>query len=376
MRDKPYRVVLWGPGYTGGQALREIARRPELELVGCLAYSPAKAGRDAMSLVGQSPVGVAVTLDKEEIYGLDADVVLYAGIAHRDPLGGHEEITKLLRSGKNVVASTAYFFPWQHGDDYASRLEEACRAGGTTLHGTGVHPGWFVERFALTATSLCTSVSSIVVREIVDLSHHAGDIIHAIGFGKDPDRLGSITRKEILSRYYFECVAGLAHHLGIDLDEITADVTYSTADRDLQCAGHIVETGTVAMVDGTWVGWSDGEAVITVREVWYLDASVLDPSIVITSDDMYEVEVTGLPVDVRTRGDLTVSDRRDIFGVDDRQSAANLATAVQLVQTIPAVVAAPPGILLAPGFAYPARDLRTIVDPLARRPRPVPTRIL
>jgi 4-hydroxy-tetrahydrodipicolinate reductase len=46
-RSKPYKVILWGPGYTGSQALREIARRPELELVGCLAYSDAKAGRDA-----------------------------------------------------------------------------------------------------------------------------------------------------------------------------------------------------------------------------------------------------------------------------------------------------------------------------------------
>ena len=52
VRTEPYRVVVWGPGYTGSQALREIARRPELRLVGCLAYSPAKVGRDAMELIG------------------------------------------------------------------------------------------------------------------------------------------------------------------------------------------------------------------------------------------------------------------------------------------------------------------------------------
>ena len=75
-RSKPYKVILWGPGYTGSQALREIARRPELELVGCLAYSAAKAGRDAMELVGEPPCGVQVTTDKDAVYGLDADVVL------------------------------------------------------------------------------------------------------------------------------------------------------------------------------------------------------------------------------------------------------------------------------------------------------------
>lgn len=87
---------------------------------------------------------------------------------------------------------------------------------------------------------------------------------------------------------------------------------------------------------------------------------------------MYEVEVKGLPIDVRSRADLSVSDRCDVFGVDDRQSAANLATATQLVQTIPAVVAAAPGILLAPGFAYPSADLRRIAAPLDERPVRVP----
>ncbi|MGH1561611.1 hypothetical protein [Mumia sp. DW29H23] len=372
-RTRPYRVVVWGPGYTGSQALREIARRPELELVGCLAYSPSKVGQDAFAYIGEEPCGIAITDDKEAIYTLDADVVLYAGASTPDESARHEEITRLLRSGKNVVTTTAYFFPWQHGEDYVRPLEDACAAGGTTLHGTGVHPGWFVERFALTSASLCTSVSSIAVREVCDLSHHAGEIIAAIGFGKRPERLGSRTRKEILSRYYFECLAGLGHLLGLELDELVAEVDYVPSPRTLECAGVTVEEGTVAVVDGTWSGVVGGETVLSIRELWYLDADLVDPTIVLSSPDMYEVAVEGLPIDVRTRADLFTSDTHDVFGVDDRQSAANLATAVQLVQAAASVVAAPPGILLAPGFAYPAADLRTIPDPLARRPRPVPT---
>ena len=371
MRDEPYRVVVWGPGYTGSQALREIARRPELTLVGCFAYSPEKVGRDAMELIGEAPAGVPVVGDPRAIHDLDADVVVYAGRALPDETSRHEEITALLHAGKNVVTSTAYFFPWQRGEEYVAPLEAACAAGGTTLHGTGVHPGWFVERFALTATSLCTTVREVHLREICDLSHHAGDVIADIGFGKAPERLGSRTRKTILSRYYFECVAGLAHHLGLPVDTMTADVRYVPSPRDIERAGATVRAGTVGAVDGVWTGLVDGRPVVTIREVWYVDPDLVDDSITLVSGDMYEVEVKGLPVDVRTRADLATSDARDVFGVDDRQSAANLATAVQLVQTIPAVVAAPPGILLAPGFAYPAADLRTIPDPLARRPKPI-----
>lgn len=375
MRRRPYRVVVWGPGYTGSQALREIRRRPELELVGCLAYDPAKAGRDAMALIGEAPCGVEIVTDKDHVYNLDADVVLYAGRALPDETSRHQEITTLLRSGKNVVTTTAYFFPWQRGEDYVRPLEDACREGGTTLHGTGVHPGWFVERFALTSASLCTTVDEVHVREIVDLSHHAGEAIRGIGYGMPPERLGSVTRKTILSRYYFETIAGLAHLLGFELDELVGDIRYLTSNRRVECAAVTVEPGTVGAVDGTWTGTVDGRGVISIRELWYLDRDLVDPDVEIVSDDMYEVEVRGLPIDVRSRADLSVSDTRDVLGVDDRQSAANLATAVQLVQTIPSVVEAPPGILLAPGFAYPAADLRTIPDPLARRPRQVPERI-
>ncbi|MER7274710.1 hypothetical protein ABT369_09660 [Dactylosporangium sp. NPDC000244] len=375
IRETPYRVVVWGPGYTGAQALREIARRPELQLVGCLAYSPAKVGRDAMELIGEPPIGVEVVADPQAIHDLDADVVLYAGIALPDETSRHAEITALLRGGKNVVTSTAYFFPWQRGEEYVAPLEAACAEGGTTLHGTGIHPGWFAERFALTATSLCTTVHAVHLREICDLSHHAGDTIAAIGFGRPPEQLGAKTRKTLLSRYYFECIAGLAHHLGLPVEELTAEVRYLPSTRTLQCAGVTVERGTVGALDGVWSGLVGGEPVITIRELWYLDPALVDDGVELVSGDMYEVDVRGLPVDVRTRADLRTSDARDVFGVDDRQSAANLATAVQLVQTIPAVVAAPPGILLAPGFAYPAADLRTIPDVLGRRPAVIPETI-
>lgn len=374
-REDPYRVVVWGPGYTGAQALREIARRPELRLAGCLAYSPGKAGQDAMAFVGEPPGGVEIITDKQHIYDLDADVVLYAGRALPDETSRHEEIIALLRSGKNVITSTAYFFPWQRGEEYVAPLEAACREGGTTLHATGVHPGWFVERFALTTTSLCTSVREVNLREICDLSHHAGEAIAGIGYGMRPERLGSRTRKTILSRYYFECIAGLAYHLGLPIEEMTADIRYLTSERELTCAGVTVRPGTVGGVDGLWSALVDGRPVVTIRELWYLDRDLVDPEVKLVSGDMYEVEVKGLPVDVRSRADLATSDTRDVFGVDDRQSAANLATAVQLVQTIPSVVEAPPGILLAPGFAYPAADLRTITAPLSRRPLVIPETI-
>jgi hypothetical protein len=371
-----YRVILWGPGYTGQGALREIARRPELELVGCLAYNSDKAGKDAMELVGEPPAGVLVTTDKEQIYALDADIVLYAARAMPDESERQQEMVRLLSSGKNVTTTTAYHFPWQRGEDYVAPLEQACRAGGTTLHGTGVHPGWFIERQVLTATGLNNMVDEVHVREIVDISHHAGEAISGAGFGMKPERLGKKTRKMILSRYYFETLAGLSHTLGLGVQEMTASINYLTSDREMVCAGLHVAEGTVAVLDATWSGLVDGKPVITIREIWYLAKDLVPNDVQIVSPDMYEYEIKGLPLDITGRVDLNVSDRRDVFGIDDLQSGGNLATSVQLITTIPAVVAAQPGILIPPVFAYPARDLHSVINPLATRPTRIPETIL
>ena len=45
--DRPYRVIVWGPGHIGGTVLREVIKRDDLELVGVKVYSEEKAGADA-----------------------------------------------------------------------------------------------------------------------------------------------------------------------------------------------------------------------------------------------------------------------------------------------------------------------------------------
>lgn len=142
-RSEQYKVLAWGPGYTGAQALREIDRRPELQLIGCLAYSPAKAGRDAMELIGEPPGDIPVVTDKNAIHDLAADVVLYAGRSLPDETSRRQEITTLLGSGKNVFSSTTYFFPWQRGVDYvapwrrhARPAAPRCTAPGSTPAGS------------------------------------------------------------------------------------------------------------------------------------------------------------------------------------------------------------------------------------------------
>ena len=52
------RVVEWATGWIGTIALRAIARRPDLELVGVWVHNPEKVGQDAGELAGIERMGV------------------------------------------------------------------------------------------------------------------------------------------------------------------------------------------------------------------------------------------------------------------------------------------------------------------------------
>src|SRR5262249_48342433 len=99
MRRDPYRIVVWGPGGVGRACLRELVKRSDCRIAGVLAYSPEKDGKDVGDLIDDAPIGVKVTTDKEAIFALDADAVLWAGTLPFDAEGMERDVVRLLESG-------------------------------------------------------------------------------------------------------------------------------------------------------------------------------------------------------------------------------------------------------------------------------------
>ncbi|MEM1432585.1 MAG: dihydrodipicolinate reductase, partial [Pseudomonadota bacterium] len=139
-----YRVVQWSTGNVGKGALQAIIRRSSLELAGLYVHSAEKAGLDAGTIVGVDPTGVIATNDVDAILALDADVVIHTPLPSLvygdDPDRDVRDFCALLASGKNVITTVGYMYPKVYGPELMTRLEEACRQGGTTFHSTGLNP--------------------------------------------------------------------------------------------------------------------------------------------------------------------------------------------------------------------------------------------
>ncbi|MBV8295144.1 MAG: dihydrodipicolinate reductase, partial [Mycobacterium sp.] len=98
-----YRVVQWNTGNVGKSSLNSIATNPLFELVGCYAWSPEKAGRDAGELVGIAPLGVEATNDIDALLALKPDCVVY------NPMWINvDELVRILSAGVNVVTTASF----------------------------------------------------------------------------------------------------------------------------------------------------------------------------------------------------------------------------------------------------------------------------
>ncbi|HEV3281439.1 MAG TPA: hypothetical protein VG032_07520 [Acidimicrobiales bacterium] len=330
------RVIQWATGGVGRAAIAGVVAHPELDLVGCWVHSPAKDGRDAGDLAGIGPIGVGATGDTEALLALEADCVIYTPIM-ADP----DLVARLLASGKNMVTPLSWFFA--EGRD-ETLIEAACQEGGSTIHGTGIHPGGVTERIPLTLAALSQSISHVRAEEFSDIRSYGapavvGDIML---FGKTPEEAASSPMPAILGDGFGQSVAMIGHALGFDLDdELVIGHEVAVATAPIPSPIGAIAPGLVAAQKFHWDATVAGESVISVRTNWFMGEDHLDPAWSFGPEgERFEVEVTGDPTSrVTLRGW-----HPDSVAAGLERNPGVVATATHCVSAVPAVVAARPGI--------------------------------
>jgi hypothetical protein len=273
MSDKRYRVVQWATGTVGAVALRHFIENPEFELVGVLVTNPAKVGRDAGDLVGLPATGVLATDDPEQIIALDADCVHFAPL-----LADVDKVCRLLRSGKNVVSPLGPVYATKDFKDDVERIEAACRDGGTTFHGCGIHPGFVGDILPLTLTRLSDRIDRISVFEIADKLKTPSVYIEFMGFGQTPEELLSKPNCMTAAMPAFaQSMALVVESLGKTIDHVTEKHEIAIATKDIPYPGGVVRAGTVAGQHWEWTAWVDGAAFM-VFHLYYRLGEDMEPN--------------------------------------------------------------------------------------------------
>jgi hypothetical protein len=330
-RKHPYRVIQWATGAVGKYAIAAMHHNPAFELVGCWVHGAEKVGLDAGEIAGIGPIGVEATNSLDEILALRADAVHYAPL-----LSDVDEICALLESGKNVVTPTG--FTSVRDPALQARLEQACRRGRTTLHGSGIHQGFSGDRLPLVLSALARRIDKITVYEIVDMSHmsESPQMVSLLGFDMTPQQAAAEPPRllGVMSGIFFDSIALVARGLGIEIEQFEKRHEFALTPRDIPIAQGMIRKGNVAGQHFHYAGLVGGRPIIEFETYWKM-AQGLEPDW--PHDDVwcYRVEIEGEPP-MQLR--FTCGSGRD------GPELGLLCTAMNCVNSIPAVVEAEPGI--------------------------------
>lgn len=331
-----YRVVQWTTGNVGKSSLQSIVANSQFELVGCYAWSPEKAGRDAGELVGIDPTGVMATNDVDALLALKPDCVVY------NPMWiDVDELVRILSAGVNVV-TTASFITGHNLGDGRERVEQACRQGGSTMFGSGVSPG-FAELLAIVSAMVCNRVDKVTVNEAADTTFYdSPDTERPVGFGQPIDNPELAQMAEKGTAIFGEAVRLVADALGVELDEIRCVPEFAQTTADLEMASWTIPAGCVAGVYISWQGIVSGRTVIDLNVRWR-KGQTLEPDWKIDQDG-WVIQIDGQPT-VTTKVGFLPPPYFQATTLAEFMALGHIMTAMPAINAIPAVVAAAPGIV-------------------------------
>ncbi|MFZ1175056.1 MAG: dihydrodipicolinate reductase [Mycobacterium sp.] len=354
-----FKVGVWGPGSMGVIALRGVIDHPELQLVDVVVHSDAKAGHDAGELCGVAPVGVVATQDPAPMLAGDADVVVYAAGANLRPLEAVEDMVSILRAGKNVVSCSVVPLVFPDAPEperaaFTDPLRQAALDGGASFFTTGIDSGFANDVLPLVLTGVSRVIESVRVTEMFNYATYPDKsaVYEILGFGKPPEFTAFAATPGVFTFGWGPVLHQLATGLGVKIDSIEESVERVPASESFDTPTGRIAAGTIAAMRSTLTGYVGDKATFVLDHVTRMRDDLApdwpQPHICIPPKDLgyglasgrglYRVEIEGSP-SMRCEFEMAEDHDHDL--------GARIAGASRMVNAIPAVCAAPPGLLSA-----------------------------
>lgn len=315
----PLRIIQYGVGPIGSAIVRVLLERTGAVVVGAIDIAADKVGRDLGEVVGVHPVGVIVSDRAEEVLARKADVVVHSTSSYLGEV--FDQLLACVRARAHVISTCEELaYPFRKYPELSRRLDEEAKAAGVAVLGAGVNPGFVMDKLVLTLAAASQRVERVSVRRVVDASRRRLPLQRKIGAGMTVEEFHQAVQAGRIRHVGLpESVALIAEGLGINVDEISETIEPILSDQDISTEYLQVRRGQVAGVHQVCRG------LVQDQERIRLDLQMS----VGAKDPVDEIQLFGVPeVSLRIPGGLH----------------GDLATAAVVVNTIPLVVQAPPGL--------------------------------
>ena len=342
-QDSRIATVVWGTGNMGRAAIRAVAAHPGLELVDVIVNNPDKVGKDAGDLAGLGyQLGVAASSDVEAVLDRSPAALVYTASGDIRPDDAVADIQQALRAGITVVTPSVYplYDPRNAPQELLNPIREIAQTGGASLLVTGIDPGWGNDILPVILTGLASTIDQIRCQEIFDYSTYdqPDAVRYLVGFGQPMDEVPPMVAPTVPTMVWGGQVRMIARALGVTLDEVRETVDRVPLEATVTNAMGTFDAGTQGGLRFEVQGIVDGEALIIIEHITRIDAGVAPdwPSPPDGGAGAHKVVLEGRP---RIEVNIEATDEGG-----NRAAGGNATAAARLVNSIPWLVAATPGV--------------------------------
>jgi len=315
------RVLHFGLGPIGAAVVRQVSMRRGLKIVGGIDTDPAKIGRDLGDVAGlPKRLGLKVSGDAAKaLRAARPDVVVHCTSSSVKTV--LPQIEMILKSKASVVTTTeGLVYPSYTHVRQGRQIDAWAKKAKAAVLGTGVNPGFAMDALPIMLTAACDRVDRVLVNRVQDARARRLPFQQKIGAGLTTEQFQKKVHQGTVGHVGLaESIAMIADTLGWTLDRIADDIQPKIASVTISSEFLAVDPGYVCGIIQDGVGYRKGKPAIRLHLEAYLGAP-----------ESYDaVEIDGSPR-------LTMKIDGGIHG--------DIATAALVVNAIPKVAAAAPGL--------------------------------
>jgi len=329
-------VVSFGVGVIGSLTAQFILeeKKKQLNLVGAYDIDPKKVGKDLGVVIGlDHKAGIEISGDLETVL-TDVDVAIHTTSSYLK--GAYPQIESIVNHGVDVVSSCEELsYPYVVDRRLSGKLDLLAKKHGATVLGTGINPGFLMDALPIALTAPCESIRRVRVSRRMNAATRRVPFQKKVGAGLTKEEFQSAIRNHQISGHVGleQSVSMLADAIGWNLDRVEIGRVEPVIAEKATDEGYVkIPAGRVAGVKQSARGLGGGKALIE-----------LDFAAYVGSEQEYDqVEIDGTPP-VNCRISPCVH--------------GDHGTVAMLVNMVPKVVNAPPGLLTMKDIQLPSAFL-------------------
>jgi hypothetical protein len=313
-------VAVMGLGEIGKRIAEAARAHPRLDLVGAIDRDSRFVGQPLGKLLGDDQLRTPVVRELGQVAAkLKGGVLLLATGSRIDDVASI--IEGAFKLGMHVISTCEELsYPWLYHPEVGDRLDAAAKRAGLCALGTGVNPGFVLDRLVAVAGSCTGRIVRAQATRVVDARTRRVELQRKVGAGLSEEEFDRLAEQDAIGHVGLaESCALAALGLGLDCDEVEEELAPVIAEEDVPGEAPI-KTGQVAGIYQLARGFSEG------REVMKLELTIA-----VGADDPGDtIRIEGEPsVELSIKGGYP----------------GDMATAWAVVNAVPSVVRAEPGLL-------------------------------